>query len=242
MGPLLSVVIPTWNEAPLVADAVACAARIGDEVIVADGGSTDGTAAIARGAGAVLVEAPKGRGAQLRAAAPLARGEVFLILHADARLPASAREAIFVALADPQVPGGNFLVRFFPESWFTRLLVPGNDLRRKLTRRYYGDSGVFIRSSALRELGGVEPWPVMHDYDLSARMERAGRGAYLREPSVLASARRFEGREIGTLMRWLSIQSLYRLGLSPRLLGKAYPDVRGSDPEGFIAESRRQHG
>ncbi len=48
----LSVIIPTWCEADLIADTVEAARRIGDEVIVADGGSTDGTADIACAAGA----------------------------------------------------------------------------------------------------------------------------------------------------------------------------------------------
>ena len=49
--PWPTVLIPTWQEAPLVADAVQCAARLADEVIVADGESPDRTAEIAPGGG-----------------------------------------------------------------------------------------------------------------------------------------------------------------------------------------------
>jgi rSAM/selenodomain-associated transferase 2 len=242
MAPALSVVIPTWCEAPLVADAVGSAARIADQVIVADGGSPDGTAEAARAAGAELVIARKGRGPQLNAGTERARGEVLLFLHADARLPPRARGAILQAMSAGDVVGGGFFIRFVPRSWFTGLLEPANDLRRRVTRRYYGDAGIFVRAASFRALGGFRPWPLMHDLEFSGRMERAGRCVYLRDPSVVASARRFEGREIATLMLWLRLQALYRIGVSPHRLAASYPDIRGGDPERFIAETRARHG
>ncbi|HEV7254753.1 MAG TPA: glycosyltransferase [Mesorhizobium sp.] len=239
--PSLSVVIVTWNEAPLIVDAVRAARAVGDEVIVAEGGSTDGTAETARAEGCEVVMAPKGRGPQLQAGASAARGEVLLFLHADARLAPAARAAILDALSDPEVVGGAFYVRFLPQSWFTGLLEPMNSLRRQATKRYYGDTGLFVRASVYRALGGHKPWPVMHDYEFSGRMEKAGRCVYIREPPIWASTRRFRRRELRTLFRWLAIQSLYRMGVSPYLLGRFYPDVRG-DAERFIAQARERIG
>jgi GT2 family glycosyltransferase len=97
------------------------------------------------------------------------------------------------------VLGGNFLLRFLPESWFTHFLVPSNDLRRRLMKRYYGDSGIFIRRDTYFALGGFRPIPLMEDYDLSRQLENAGRCVYIREPSIYASARRFKSRELRTL-------------------------------------------
>jgi rSAM/selenodomain-associated transferase 2 len=231
----LSVIIPTWNEAPLIADAIRCAGRIGEEVIVVDGGSRDDTVERAQEAGARTITAPKGRGPQLHAGALAASGDILLFLHADARLPAAAKNAVLGALSDRRVVGGNFLIRFLPESWFTRCLVPSNDLRRRLTKRFYGDSGIFIRSKIYRDLGGFAPVPLMEDYEFSARMERAGRCVYIRETSVYASARRFRRREIRTLLLWMTLQSLCWLRVPPRVLAKAYPDLRGDHPEQFIA-------
>ena len=90
----LSVVVPTFNEALHIEDTVSAALCIGDEVIVADGGSADETAELARGAGAHVVTSAKGRGAQLNVGAECAAGDALLFLHADARLPAEARVAI----------------------------------------------------------------------------------------------------------------------------------------------------
>lgn len=241
-APLLSIVIPTWREAPLIGDAVACALRIADEVIVADSGSPDGTADVARNAGADIVLAPKGRGPQLHAGACAATGDVLLFLHADARLPPHARAAILGALSDGAVIGGNFLIRFLPESWFTRCLAPANDLRRRLTGRAYGDSGIFVRRAAYQELGGYRPWPLFEDYDFVTRMKRHGGFTYIRDVGVYASSRRFEGREIRTLLTWMSLQTLYWLGVPPHRLARSYPDVRGDRPKRFLDEWRDKVG
>lgn len=238
----LSVIIPAYQEAPLIADAVRCARDVADEVIVADAHSPDGTGEIAAREGVPVVQAAKGRGPQLLAGAAAATGDVLLFLHADARLAPRARDAVLGAMADPEVVGGAFFIRFLPQSWFTRALEPGNDARRRITRRYYGDTAIFARADVYRRLGGHKPWKVMHDYEFSGRLEGAGRTAYIEDPPVWASARRFEGREIRTLLTWITVQSLYRLGVPPRLLSPLYPDVRGGNPERFIAMARERTG
>lgn len=234
----ISVIIPTWNERPLIEDAILRARDIGDEVIVSDGGSPDGTARAAATTGACVVTGPKGRGRQLNLGAASARGDILLFLHADARLPGSARGAMLKALSDRSIIGGGFYVKFLPASWFTRLLEPANDLRRRVSRTYYGDTGIFVRASAYENLGGFRDWPIMHDFDFTKRMERSGPCAYIREPQIYASARRFRGSELRTLATWLSIRGLYLLGCSPHWLARLYPDVRGCDPEKFLHEAR----
>src|SRR5438445_7302501 len=79
----LTVVIPTLNEAWQIAEALA-ALRWVDEVIVADGGSTDDTVAIARARGTRVIEL-KGPtiAAQRNAAIAAARNEWVLALDAD---------------------------------------------------------------------------------------------------------------------------------------------------------------
>src|SRR5829696_10419999 len=78
----LSVVIPTLNAEPHLAE---CLERMkaADEIIVVDGGSSDETVPAAERAGARIVMAPKGRGIQLAAGAEAARGDWLLFLHAD---------------------------------------------------------------------------------------------------------------------------------------------------------------
>lgn len=182
----------------------------------------------------------KGRGPQIHAGALAAKGDILLFLHADARLPRMARAAILRRLSDPDIVGGNFLLKFLPSSWFTRFLAPFNDLRRFITRRYYGDSGIFVRREVYHRLGGFLSYPLMEDYDFSTKLQRAGRCVYIRDIWVTASDRRFRGKELRTLLLWMSLQVLYWLRVPPHILYKAYPDVRGDELQRFIDAYRQQ--
>lgn len=220
--PSISVVIPTWCEAERIARAVALAQEIGDEVIVADGASPDDTANLARRAGARVVLAPRGRGSQLDAGARAATGDVLLFLHADAELDPGAREAIRAALADPEVVGGNFRLRFEPATPWARFLSWANDARRRWLRIYYGDSGLFLRRRAYESLGGFPAIPLFEDYDLIRRLEASGRTVYARDVVIRASARRFERAPALTLALWVVLQALFSLGVSAHRLAGLY--------------------
>lgn len=193
---------------------------------MSDAGSPDGTASLAERAGATVVASEKGRGPQLHAGARACRGDVLLFLHADARLPPQAREAMLGALADETVGGGNFLLRFDPCCGWARLFTWANDVRRRTAGIYYGDSAIFVRRSIYEELGGFRPLPILEDYDLVRRLERRTRTAYVRHVVVTASARRFASSPVRTLGTWALVQGLYTLGVSPSRLARLYADVR----------------
>jgi Glycosyl transferase family 2 len=89
-GPLLSVIIPCLNEAANIEQCVRSAweaiasAGISGEVIVADNGSDDGSAELARGAGAdVVCEQRRGYGSAYITGFGLARGTYILMADAD---------------------------------------------------------------------------------------------------------------------------------------------------------------
>jgi rSAM/selenodomain-associated transferase 2 len=222
----LSVIIPTWCEADAIAARVQHARGIGDEVIVVDGDSPDGTATRARAAGARVLRTAKGRGHQLRKGAAAARGDVLLFLHADTILEAGARDAIEAALADPAVVGGNFLLRFDPPDLWGRFFDTANDLRRRALAIYYGDSAIFVRRSVYDAIGGFRDQPLMEDFDLVKRMEAAGRTAYIRKVRAWSSARRFRDAPVKTLATWALVQGLYSAGVSAEALAKLYEDIR----------------
>jgi glycosyltransferase involved in cell wall biosynthesis len=123
------------------------------EVVVADGGSTDGTAARARAHGRadVVLELPagSGRAAQLNAAARAARGDVLVFLHADSRLPARAGAALRAAAGDPGLAGGNFALRFGDRGMFGAVLTAVYAFQRRLGF-YYGDSTVWLARATFR--------------------------------------------------------------------------------------------
>jgi rSAM/selenodomain-associated transferase 2 len=220
----IGVIIPALNEEHSIADAVKRAAAIGDEVIVADGGSSDAT--VARANGAKIVAAPRGRGSQLAAGARASESDVLLFLHADVEAPSQARAAMLDALQDGTVVGGNFLLRFVPETPAARMFTLANDVRRRALSIYYGDSGIFVRRSTYQRIGGFRSFPIFEDYDLVQRLEREGRTVYLRDVALRASARRFAHAPVRTLAIWTGLQVGYSLGVAPERLARFYADVR----------------
>lgn len=227
--PEISVIIPTWCERRRIAQTVRHARELGQEVIVVDAHSPDGTAQLARAAGARVVSAPKGRGRQLHAGALEASGQALLFLHADTRLsdPRAARSAIQTALSDPAIHGGNFYLLFSGADGASRLFTWANHLRRRWLRIYYGDSCIFIRRHTYFRLGGFAPHPVCEDYDLVRRLERLGPTAYIRHVSAQTSSRRYDGRVLHTLGSWVIVQGLFSLGVSPEWIARCcYRDRR----------------
>jgi rSAM/selenodomain-associated transferase 2 len=225
----LSIIMPVLNEeARLPVQLAGLVALNGvDEIIVVDGGSTDHTRDLAAAAGCHVVTAPRGRGTQMNAGANAASGDVFLFLHADVMLPIDGPSLMRTALADPGVVAGAFRTRTIAEgrrTWATRWLALA-DLRSQYTRLPYGDQALFVRREAFQRVGGFPAQPLFEDLEISRRLRSIGRVRTLRA-EVYVSGRRFLARPLyfAVLMNVLPI--LYRLGVSPQTLQRAYGDVR----------------
>ncbi|MBA3241007.1 MAG: TIGR04283 family arsenosugar biosynthesis glycosyltransferase [Acidobacteria bacterium] len=223
MRPQLSVIIPALNEARSIGATLDALALMGEsiEVVVVDGGSTDGTDEIARRRGALVVKAERGRGSQMHAGASAARGLAFWFLHADTLAPADAAARIASALRDPLVIGGNFRVRFDGTRRAARFLTWLYPQLRRLGL-CYGDSAIFVSRAAYERAGGFKSFPIFEDLDLLRALWRLGRVVHL-DSTVVTSSRRFEGRSFAlTFARWSALQALYWLGVHPRTLGRLY--------------------
>jgi len=189
----LSVVIPAWEEADQIADAVRSARAPRVEVIVVDAGSADETAARAAEAGARVVQALPGRARQLQAGVRESRGDVLLFLHADTRLPADYQGAVEAALLDLGAVGGAFRLRFDQRGARLRLIEHAARARATLLGMPYGDQALFVRRTVLDAIGGVPQVPIMEDLDLVRAMRGHGRVVLL-PLDVVTSARRHRAR------------------------------------------------
>lgn len=228
--PLVSIVVPVLDEAPelpaLLDHLAGLPGRF--EVLIVDGGSSDGTPALAAAhplRPRVLCDTPRGRAAQMNAGAREAAGELLVFLHADSRLPASAYSSLRAALADFELLGGNFALRFDGEDRFSRVLGAWYALQRR-ARVYYGDSALWLRASAFAALGGYRELAIMEDYELVRRLERAGRTACLPGPAVTSSRR---WRAFGvprTVASWVVIRWLFLAGAPPERLARLYRRAR----------------
>ena len=227
----ISTIVPTLNEASNIETLLARLDRTPGvaDVVVADGGSTDGTVdLVLHHPAARLVRCEPGRGIQLRAGAEAASGEALLFLHADVTPPADVAAQIQKALERGYI-GGNFRLRYpgggLLGLWLQKFVVP---LYRKLGR-YYGDSGFFVRRDAYKSFGGFPHIPIMEDIVFVERMEAHGPTAYLPGPMV-SSPRRWEGRPLRTLLLWAAMQTAYNLGASPWRLARFYRPDNGDAP------------
>lgn len=221
----LSVVVPTLNEKATLGELLdhLDASTGVAEIVVADGGSTDGTVDIAESRATVVRTGP-GRGIQLRAGAAATTGDVLLFLHADVTPPQDAVAQIGVAI-DAGYVGGNFRLRYPGGGLLGRWLEFLAPIYRKIPR-YYGDSGLFVRRDAYEAFGGFPHIPVMEDVVFVRRMERYGETAYLPGPMVSA-ARRWQKRPLRTMLLWGFMQIAYALGVSPWRLARFYRRGKG---------------
>ena len=227
-GPLVSIVVPLLDEAAALPGLLDHLGELHGrlEVVVADGGSTDGSVDLARAHPLrPQIVVARGRANQLNAGADAARGDALVFLHADTRLPYDAYESVCRTLREFDVAGGNFALRFGGDDRFSRLLGAWYAVQRRLGV-YYGDSAIWVRRGAFDALGGYRDLAIMDDYDFVRRLERRGRTACLPGPAV-TSARRWQRIGLSrTIFSWVVIRWMYLAGVPAARLAGLYRHVR----------------
>jgi rSAM/selenodomain-associated transferase 2 len=223
--PALSIVIPVLNESANIHAALSRLAdygRRGVEVIVVDGGSTDGTARIASTLAAPVIAAPRGRARQMNAGAAAASGDAFLFLHCDCVLPHDADRLVLDALAQPAAMWGRFDVRIEGRHPLLRVIAALMSARSRLTGIATGDQAIFVRRDAFERAGRFPDISLMEDIAFSKAMKRISRPLCLRA-KVTTSGRRWEKNGVvRTMILMWRLRLAYFLGSNPASLAKRY--------------------
>jgi rSAM/selenodomain-associated transferase 2 len=222
--PFVSIIVPVLNEAPLIADFLRQTKQLSDsiELVVVDGGSTDGTTEISAAVADRVIVAPRGRASQMNAGAAVAHGEILWFLHADSTPPANSVDKIHSVLSDPGNAGGCFSLRYPRPQWIYRVSDSLGNIGVRIFGFALGDHGIFCRRSAFLAAGRYPLEPILEDAELYRALARVGRMVQLRD-KIVTDPRTFErsGRYRTTALYFL-ILALYVSGVPIRGLNRIY--------------------
>jgi len=228
----IAIIMPVLNEAASIGAALGALAPLqaaGCEVIVADGGSEDGTAALALPLADSVIPAPRGRASQMNAGAGQCTAPVLLFLHADTRLPPQAPELIAQAMAKGGL-WGRFDVHIEGRSPALKIVAAMMNWRSRLTGIATGDQAIFMRRDLFERLGGFPGIALMEDIALCAKLKREARPICLRA-RVTTSGRRWEKHGVlRTIVTMWRLRFAYWCGADPDDLARRYgyaPRPRG---------------
>lgn len=222
---MLSVIIPCLNEAEGIANTLRSLAPLrarGVEIVVADGGSSDGTAGLAQPLADAVISAPRGRANQMNAGAKHARGDVLLFLHADCRLPDAADAVIIDGLNRARTTWGRFDVTLTGTHPLLSIVGAMMNIRSRLTGIATGDQGIFVTRSLFEAIGGFPQIALMEDVALCKHLKQYAKPFCLRH-YMTVSGRRWEKHGVlRTILLMWRLRLEFWLGADPDTIAPRY--------------------
>jgi len=221
----LSIVMPTLDEADNIETALSRLAPLrarGAEIIVADGGSSDATRALAARLADTVITCPTGRAIQMNAGARHASGDVLLFLHADTELPEHADTLVIDVVADSGREWGHFDVTITGTHWLLPVIAHAMSWRSRLTRIATGDQALFVTRRLFERVGGYPEIRLMEDVALTRTLKSFGRPLAL-NARVRTSGRRWQKHGVlRTVVLMWRLRFAYWRGVSPDELAPRY--------------------
>lgn len=221
----ISIVIPVFNEAEIIGSQLERLQKLraaGHELIVVDGGSSDNTLEIAENSADCSVSNAAGRSLQMNKGAELARGDVYLFLHADTQLPENAAQRLISALEGQERRWGWFDVRLSGTGRGLRMVERMMNLRARLSSVCTGDQAIFVESALFREIGGFPEIELMEDIAISKKLRRIAKPARPEGFATTSSRRWEDGGLVRTILLMWKLRLLYVLGIKPSRLKQLY--------------------
>jgi rSAM/selenodomain-associated transferase 2 len=218
-----SIIIPTLNEADTIETCLKNLINDNSniEIIVADGGSSDGTLDIVSKYPHIRsVNSAQGKGRQMNEGASEAKGDIFIFLHSDTSLPSNALRHVEDIMSDRSVTGGSFCLSFDMNRFFLKFYSIFTRINHTLFT--YGDQCLFVRSHIFKEMGGFRDIPIMEDVEIQTRLRRIGKFLKIRTPVVTSARRYMEKGIIWQQVLNTVLVMLYHMGVSPSFLKRYY--------------------
>jgi rSAM/selenodomain-associated transferase 2/rSAM/selenodomain-associated transferase 1 len=224
----ISIVVPALNEAENLRSTVAGIGRNHHiEIILADGGSTDGTVRIAESLGVKVVNSSPPKAKQMNEGAMRAAGDILLFLHADTRLPADFAFHVRKCLRRPGVVAGAFELGISADMPALRLIERLANWRSRRLNLPYGDQAIFVLSALFHRLGGFPEIPIMEDFEFVRQLRKKGDIAIIPVP-VATSPRRWKNLGVlkTTLINQLAVAMFYAQ-VPPKTIARWYRRGKG---------------
>lgn len=231
----LSLIVPVLNEAesiPSLLSQLAPLRHAGHEIILADGGSSDGTVRVAQPYIDTLTRSDQGRAAQMNAGAARATGDMLWFVHADTRFPITVglQRHVVEILSHP-ARWGRFRVRLDHPGPIFRLIERMMNWRSCVTGIATGDQGIFVDRTLFERVGGYPRQPLMEDIELSRRLRRESRPVCLKSV-LLTSARRWQRYGVArTILLMWRLRLAYFFGVPAERLQRHYPVCNSTTAE-----------
>jgi len=222
---MVSIIIPCLNESEVICSLLASLQslrREGHEVVLVDGGSTDGTVKMAEPLVDQLLVSDPGRSRQMNFGAQHSSGDIFWFLHADTCLPDGAVEAVVVGLSDGGYVWGRFDVELSGKHRMLRVVESMINIRSRLSGVATGDQGIFVSRKAFEAVDAFPDVPLMEDLILSQRLKLLSSPRCLHQ-RLVTSSRRWEDHGIlRTILLMWSLRLAFFLGVRPARLVRWY--------------------
>ena len=216
----ISIVIPVFNEENLLPDLIKqllCWCDLEDEIIVSDGGSTDGTVSFCDRV--LLIRSKKGRAIQMNEAIKHAKGDILWFIHADIKISNISRSEL--TSDSNKKPWGFFDVDIKDSHWAFRIIESGMNIRSRLTKIATGDKGIFLTREVCEEIGGFPAIEIMEDIAISKKLKSYP--PFISSQRLQVSSRRWRKNGIlPTIFLMWFLRLAWFFKVSPSLLAKLY--------------------
>jgi len=221
---MISVIIPFINEKQhlsVLLKQLAPLLEKGHEIILVDGGSTDGFDPAGMVAGVSVYQSNKGRARQMNRGADRAKGRVLWFLHADSRLIQNVEDYV-VQMHSGNPSWGRFDVQLMGSKRVFKIIAYLINRRSALSGIATGDQGIFIHRELFDRVGGYDDIDIMEDVNICKKLKTIKKPLIL-TTMLLTSSRRWSEKGIVStiLLMWL-MRFLYFIGVRPSSLIKLY--------------------
>ncbi|WP_308990929.1 TIGR04283 family arsenosugar biosynthesis glycosyltransferase [Mariniflexile litorale] len=162
----ISIIIPILNEAEIIENLLIYILKNTSkdnvsEIIIVDGGSTDGSQSIvSKFSNSILLNSKKGRAKQMNLGAKHATGNILYFLHADS-FPPKNFDQFIVDEVKKNNQAGCFRMQFNSTHWWLKLVCWFTQFNHPACRG--GDQSQFITKRLFEDIGGFNESYVIYE-------------------------------------------------------------------------------